>query len=164
MRHNLYYSEHCLRIYLQYVRDLLTFFFQAVNSNYSTNYQPSYSGIYDDFPPVPSVPPAPLPPDMAVWNQMSLPPPPNVAPPPPVLSSEDQLKKEGLSPNMFNSTELIFEVSLQASSILADVIIFHYTGIDCNVTFVCSERLNMFANCVYCAWIIWKYLFQRITD
>lgn len=76
---------------------MLLFPFQAVNPNYNTNYQPSYSGIYDDFPSVSSVPPAPLPPDMAVWNQMSLPPPPNTAPPPPVLSSEDQLKKEGRS-------------------------------------------------------------------
>lgn len=90
----------------------ITILFQALNPNYNTNYQPSYSGIYDDFPPVSSVPPAPMPPDMAVWNQMSLPPPPNTAPPPPILSSEDQLKKEGMFLNILNFTNIIFQISL----------------------------------------------------
>ncbi|XP_049865180.1 zinc finger matrin-type protein CG9776-like isoform X2 [Pectinophora gossypiella] len=68
----------------------------VTNPNFATNYQPSYSGIYDDFPPVASVPTtAPLPPDMSTWNQMSLPPPPNPAPPPPFITNpEDQMKKE----------------------------------------------------------------------
>lgn len=66
--------------------------------NYPANYQPSYTGIYDDFPSVGGVPPAPLPPDMAAWNQMSLPPPPSQsAPPAPFLNNvEDQIKKEGM--------------------------------------------------------------------
>ncbi|KAJ8724749.1 hypothetical protein PYW07_015707 [Mythimna separata] len=68
----------------------------AAPGNYPANYQPSYSGIYDDFPSVGGVPQAPLPPDMAAWNQMSLPPPPpQSAPPAPFLNNvEDQIKKE----------------------------------------------------------------------
>ncbi|KAG6447820.1 hypothetical protein O3G_MSEX005165 [Manduca sexta] len=57
---------------------------------YGTGYQSQFAGIYDEFN---NVPPAPAPPDMAIWNQMSLPPPPQ-APPAPVLNSEDQIKKE----------------------------------------------------------------------
>ncbi|XP_060800651.1 zinc finger matrin-type protein CG9776 [Amyelois transitella] len=59
---------------------------------FNPNYQPSYSGIYDDFPPVASLPQTSHPGDMASWNQMSLPP----APGPPVFvpNVEDQIKKE----------------------------------------------------------------------
>ncbi|XP_028165112.1 zinc finger matrin-type protein CG9776-like isoform X2 [Ostrinia furnacalis] len=57
--------------------------------NFQT-YQPSYSGIYEDFPPVP---PSQIPPEIASWNQMSLPPPP--APAPVFVNNiEDQMKKE----------------------------------------------------------------------
>lgn len=55
--------------------------------NYSGNYQ-SYSGIYNDFPPVVQ---ASHQSDMSNWNQMSLPPPPA----PPVYNVEEQIKKEG---------------------------------------------------------------------
>ncbi|XP_072942014.1 uncharacterized protein [Epargyreus clarus] len=61
--------------------------------NYGPNYQAPYSsGIYDDFPSI-GVPQAPHPPDMATWNQMSLPPPP-VPPTMFVNNVEDQIKKE----------------------------------------------------------------------
>ncbi|XP_021187464.3 zinc finger matrin-type protein CG9776 [Helicoverpa armigera] len=64
------------------------------STSYPSSYQPSYSGIYDDFPSVGGVPPAPLPPDMAAWNQMSLPPPPTATPAPFLNNIEDQIKKE----------------------------------------------------------------------
>ncbi|KAM3958227.1 LOW QUALITY PROTEIN: uncharacterized protein ACR2FA_007782 [Aphomia sociella] len=62
---------------------------------YGSNYQPSYSGIYDEFPTLASVPQTSHMPDMSAWNQMSLPPPPQ-APmhPPAVFNVEDQIKKE----------------------------------------------------------------------
>lgn len=65
---------------------------QPGNPNYP-NYQPSYSGIYDDFPSAPSQ----IPPEIASWNQMSLPPPPAPAPAVFVSNIEDQIKKEGMS-------------------------------------------------------------------
>ncbi|KAF9411520.1 hypothetical protein HW555_009712 [Spodoptera exigua] len=63
-------------------------------SNYNSNYQPSYSGIYDDFPSVGAVPQPQIPPDMSSWNQMSLPPPPQQPPAPFISNVEDQIKKE----------------------------------------------------------------------
>ncbi|XP_031763405.1 zinc finger matrin-type protein CG9776-like isoform X2 [Galleria mellonella] len=66
------------------------------NPPYGSNYQPPYSGIYDDFPPVASVPQSAHLPDMAAWNQMSLPPPPQTPMQPPIVqfNVEDQIKKE----------------------------------------------------------------------
>ncbi|RVE41736.1 hypothetical protein evm_013613 [Chilo suppressalis] len=68
-----------------------TFQTEAVsNPNFQGSYQPSYSGIYDDFPP-----PAPqptMPQEITQWNQMSLPPPPG--PSPFINNVEDQIKKE----------------------------------------------------------------------
>ncbi|CAG9791722.1 unnamed protein product [Diatraea saccharalis] len=58
--------------------------------NFQSNYQPSFSGIYDDFPP--AAPPPTMPQEIASWNQMSLPPPP--APTPFVNNVEEQIKKE----------------------------------------------------------------------
>ncbi|XP_050561523.1 zinc finger matrin-type protein CG9776 [Spodoptera frugiperda] len=66
----------------------------ATAPNYNANYQPSYSGIYDDFPSVGAVPQPPIPPDMSAWNQMSLPPPPQQPPAPFINNVEDQIKKE----------------------------------------------------------------------
>ncbi|XP_022117874.2 zinc finger matrin-type protein CG9776 isoform X1 [Pieris rapae] len=54
---------------------------------YNQSYQPSYSGIYDEFS---SAPPHSNN-EMSSWNQMSLPPPP---PAPQVYNVEDQIKKE----------------------------------------------------------------------
>ncbi|KAJ0179113.1 hypothetical protein K1T71_004825 [Dendrolimus kikuchii] len=63
---------------------------QPTAPSFGGNYQASYSGIYDDFPSLPTVPPvAPLP-DVSAWNQMSLPPPPA----PQTYNIEDQIKKE----------------------------------------------------------------------
>ncbi|XP_075972545.1 uncharacterized protein LOC142974243 isoform X2 [Anticarsia gemmatalis] len=75
------------------------------NQNYAGNYQPSYSGIYDDFPSVGALPPQPPhPPDITTWNQMSLPPPPSQPPPAPpapyVSNVEDQIKKEAIESEM----------------------------------------------------------------
>ncbi|CAG4983512.1 unnamed protein product [Colias eurytheme] len=58
------------------------------DSTFNHNYQPPYSGQYDEFPPAPAAPPASS--EMASWNQMSLPPPP----PQQVYNVEDQIKKE----------------------------------------------------------------------
>ncbi|KOB67327.1 Uncharacterized protein OBRU01_19198 [Operophtera brumata] len=66
-------------------------FTKPPNPSYTASYQPSYSGIYDDFPPTASGPPT-LMPDMASWNQMSLPPPPG--PHATYQNAEDQMKKE----------------------------------------------------------------------
>ncbi|KAL4720624.1 hypothetical protein ACJJTC_018026 [Scirpophaga incertulas] len=69
--------------------------FQAMpNSAFSApNYQPPYTAMYDDFPPVASAVPGPGPiaTEITTWNQMSLPPPPTPAP---VFNAEDQMKKE----------------------------------------------------------------------
>ncbi|KAG7305214.1 hypothetical protein JYU34_009253 [Plutella xylostella] len=55
--------------------------------------QPSYSGIYDDFPPtISAVQPNPQPP--AEWNQMALPPPPTAPSSSFIPNIEDQIKKE----------------------------------------------------------------------
>lgn len=68
-------------------------YYLCVQGNaYVGNYQPSYSGLYDDFPSVGGVPTAPQPPEISSWNQMSLPPPPA-----PTFNVEDQIKKEGIS-------------------------------------------------------------------
>ncbi|XP_052738143.1 zinc finger matrin-type protein CG9776 isoform X2 [Bicyclus anynana] len=64
--------------------------YTKLKGSYSSNYQPSYSGVYDDFPSVASIPPPQLSDNMSTWNQMSLPPPPT----PPVYNIEDQIKKE----------------------------------------------------------------------
>ncbi|CAK1551524.1 unnamed protein product [Leptosia nina] len=53
---------------------------------FGQNYQPSYSGIYDEF----STAPPTASNEMASWNQMSLPPPPAHQ----VYTVEDQMKKE----------------------------------------------------------------------
>ncbi|CAG9562888.1 unnamed protein product [Danaus chrysippus] len=63
--------------------------FQQEGNAYVGNYQPSYSGLYDDFPSVGGVPTAPQPPEISSWNQMSLPPPPA-----PTFNVEEQIKKE----------------------------------------------------------------------
>nr|XP_032512345.1 zinc finger matrin-type protein CG9776 isoform X1 [Danaus plexippus plexippus] len=63
--------------------------FPQEGNAYVGNYQPSYSGLYDDFPSVGGVPTAPQPPEISSWNQMSLPPPPA-----PTFNVEDQIKKE----------------------------------------------------------------------
>ncbi|XP_053600100.1 zinc finger matrin-type protein CG9776 [Plodia interpunctella] len=61
-------------------------------SQFNPNYTSTYSGIYDDFPSLTSLPQSSHPAEMASWNQMSLPPAP--APPAFIPNVEDQIKKE----------------------------------------------------------------------
>ncbi|XP_038213548.1 protein MLP1 homolog [Zerene cesonia] len=61
------------------------------DSTFNHNYQPSYSGQYDEFQSSGPAGPPPASSEMASWNQMSLPPPP---PPQQVYNVEDQIKKE----------------------------------------------------------------------
>ncbi|GBP03210.1 Zinc finger matrin-type protein CG9776 [Eumeta japonica] len=58
----------------------------------SFSQDPVYRGVYDEFPTMASMPPAPQPPEIA-WNQLSLPPPP-VQSSFPSSNMEDQIKKE----------------------------------------------------------------------
>lgn len=87
------------------------------SANYGSSYQPTYSGIYDDFPSIDPIPQPPHPPEMAAWNQMSLPPPPQqaVAPAPFLNNVEDQIKKEGMISLLFMNNSLLLQMYLSFS-------------------------------------------------
>lgn len=65
-------------------------FVQEASTTFASNYQPSYSGIYDDFPSLSVPQTAAQPPDNSTWNQMSLPPPSAAQ----TYNMEEQIKKE----------------------------------------------------------------------